>query len=82
VFIGSQKYVLTLVPSGILRGKLAVIGNGLVIDPAELIRQIETLEAAGVDVVNHLAVSNRAHVIFPFHRMLEKMSEGREGGCH
>ena len=79
VVVGSQKYVLTLIPSGILRGKLAVIGNGLVIDPAELIRQIDVLEAVGVDVVNHLAISNRAHVIFPFHRTIEKMSEAREG---
>jgi len=79
VFIGEQKYILTLVPSGILRGKHAVIGNGLVIDPAELIRQIETLEAAGVDVQANLSISNRAHVIFPFHRMMEKMSEAREG---
>jgi len=79
VYIGDQKYILTLVPSGILRGKRAVIGNGLVIDPAELIRQIDTLEAAGVDVVKKLAISNRAHVIFPFHRMMEKMSEAREG---
>ena len=79
VYIGETKYILTLVPSGILRGKMAVIGNGLVIDPAELIRQIETLEAAGVDVAGNLAISNRAHVIFPFHRMVEKMSEAREG---
>ena len=79
VFVGAQKYILTLVPSGILRGKLAVIGNGLVINPEELIRQIETLEGLGVDVANHLAISNRAHVIFPFHRMVEKMSEAREG---
>lgn len=78
VFIGDQRFVLTLVPSGILRGKLAVIGNGLVIDPAELIRQIETLEAAGVDVRHRLAVSNRAHVIFPFHRLMEKLSEARK----
>jgi adenylosuccinate synthase len=79
VVVGSRKYILTLVPSGILRRKLAVIGNGVVIDPAELIRQIDVLEAAGVDVVNHLAISNRAHVIFPFHRMIEKISEAREG---
>ena len=79
VRVGPQKYILTLVPSGILRGKLAVIGNGLVINPAELIRQIETLEALGIDVEKKLAVSSRAHVIFPFHGMVEKMSEGREG---
>ncbi len=79
VYIGQQKYILTLVPSGILRGKRAVIGNGLVINPKELISQIETLEALGVDVASHLCISNRAHVIFPYHQMVEKMSEAREG---
>ncbi len=79
VRVGDQKYILTLVPSGILRGKFAVIGNGLVIKPAELINQIETLENLGVDVTHHLAVSNRAHVILPFHQMMEKLSEARKG---
>ncbi|MCC6590437.1 MAG: adenylosuccinate synthase [Bryobacterales bacterium] len=76
VFIGQQKYVLKLIPSGILRpGKLAVIGNGVVIDPVALLSEIETLEHAGIDVRNQLAISNRAHVIFPFHRLVEKISE-------
>jgi adenylosuccinate synthase len=80
VFIGDRKYVLKLIPSGILRpGKRAVIGNGLVVDPAALLAEIETLEAAGVDVKGNLSISNRAHVLFPAHRMMEKMSEGREG---
>src|SRR6516164_5427374 len=80
VFIGERKYVLKLIPSGILRpGKRAVIGNGLVVDPAALLSEIETLESAGVDVKSNLFISNRAHVLFPAHRMMEKMSEGREG---
>src|SRR5215813_1045358 len=80
VFIGERKFVLKLIPSGILRpGKKAVIGNGLVIDPAALITEIETLESAGVPVASNLFISNRAHVLFPAHRMMEKMSEGREG---
>jgi adenylosuccinate synthase len=80
VFIGDRKYVLKLIPSGILRpGKKAVIGNGLVIDPAALLAEIETLEAAGVAVEGNLFISNRAHVLFPVHRMMEKMSEGRPG---
>ena len=80
VFIGDRKFVLKLVPSGILRpGKKAVIGNGLVIDPAALLSEIETLESVGVQVAGNLAISNRAHVLFPAHRMLEKMSEGRPG---
>src|SRR5579872_6785244 len=80
VFIGEKKFVLKLIPSGILRpGKQAVIGNGLVIDPAALLAEIETLEAAGVPVTKSLLISNRAHVLFPAHRMMERMSEGRPG---
>src|ERR1035437_4557988 len=80
VFIGEKKFILKLVPSGILRpGKQAVIGNGLVIDPAALLSEIEALESAGVAVAANLFISNRAHVLFPAHRMMEKMSEGREG---
>ena len=80
VFIGDKKFVLKLIPSGILRpGKQAVIGNGLVIDPAALLSEIESLESAGVAVAANLFISNRAHVLFPAHRMMEKMSEGRQG---
>src|SRR6201996_332624 len=79
VFIGNQKFVLKLIPSGILRpGVLAVIGNGVVIDPKALLEEISGLEAIGIDVRAQLKISNRAHVIFPFHRTLEKISEGRE----
>src|ERR1017187_2134209 len=80
VFIGEKKFVLKLIPSGILRpGKLAVIGNGLVIDPAALLVEIDALESAGVPGAGRLFISNRAHVLFPAHRMMEKMSEGRPG---
>ncbi len=78
VYIGEKKFVLKLIPSGILRpGVKAVIGNGVVIDPAALLSEIKTLEAAGINVTGQLAISSRAHVIFPFHRMVEKVSEGR-----
>jgi adenylosuccinate synthase len=80
IFIGEKKFVLKLIPSGILRpGKKAVIGNGLVLDLAALLSEIDSLESAGIDVRNHLFISNRAHVLFPAHRMMEKMSEGRPG---
>ena len=79
VYIGDRKYVLKLIPSGILRpGIKAVIGNGVVVDPAALIEELETLEKVGVAVSGNLLISNRAHVIFPFHRLIEKMSEARE----
>jgi adenylosuccinate synthase len=75
---GGRRFVLKLIPSGILHpGKRAVIGNGVVIDPKALLEEIRTLEEAGIDVRGQLAVSNRAHVIFPFHRMAEKVSENR-----
>ena len=79
VYIGETKYILKLIPSGILHpGVRAVIGNGVVIDPAALVQEMDTLIAAGVDVHAQLAISNRAHVIFPFHRLAERLSEGRE----
>jgi adenylosuccinate synthase len=79
VYIKGQKFVLKLIPSGILRpGVQAVIGNGVVIDPAALFEEISGLEAIGVPVRSQLKISNRAHIIFPFHRTIEKISEGRD----
>ena len=79
IFIGEKKTVLKLIPGGILRpGVEVVIGNGVVVDLAALIEEMEMLEASGVEVRNRLHISNRAHVIFPFHRLIEKMSEQRE----
>ncbi len=78
VRIEDRKLILKLVPTGILRdGKQAVIGNGVVVDPEALLREIEGLEAAGISVRDRLRISDRAHVILPFHRMLEKLSESR-----
>jgi adenylosuccinate synthase len=71
--IGEKKFVLKLIPSGILHpGKRAVIGNGLVIDPAALMNEIGMLEAAGIPVLEQLRISNRAHVLFPAHQTMEK----------
>jgi adenylosuccinate synthase len=75
VVVGDRKFVLKLIPSGILHpGKQAVIGNGLVVDPAALLAEIDGLESAGVQVGGNLFISNRAHVLFPVHRMMEKLS--------
>jgi adenylosuccinate synthase len=80
VKVGDRKFVLQLIPSGILRpGKTAVIGNGVVIDPAALLKEMAMLRTAGIEVSGRLVISHRAHVIFPFHRMMEKMSEGKAG---
>ena len=80
VRLGERKFILQLIPSGILRpGKLAVIGNGVVLDPAALLQEIEALEKAGIEVSGRLYVSHRAQVIFPYHRMMEKAAETAPG---
>jgi adenylosuccinate synthase len=74
--IGDRKFILRLVPSGILHpGKTAVIGNGLVVDPLALLEEVGQLVAAGVDVASQLRISNRAQVLLPSHRLLEKITE-------
>ncbi len=80
VYIGSQKYVLHLVPSGILRpGKTCVIGNGVVIDPISLMVEINGLIKLGVKVNGSLFVSETAHIVFPYHRELDELRELRKG---
>ena len=80
VFIGDRKFILKLIPSGILRpGKQSVIGNGVVVDPGALLTEIKMLESAGVAVAGNLFISDRAHVLFPAHRMMEKLTEARPG---
>ena len=79
VYIGDRKFILKLIPSGVLRlGVQAIIGNGVVIDPAALLEEIAMFESAGINVRSQLKISNRAHIIFPFHRLLETISEGRD----
>jgi adenylosuccinate synthase len=80
VIIGKDRYVLQLIPCGILRPKQhAIIGTGVVIDPAALVAEIETLAKAGIDVTGRLHVSNRAHLIFPYHRELDLAAESARG---
>jgi len=80
VIIGKERFVLQLIPCGILRPKQqAVIGTGVVVDPAALVAEIETLSKAGVDVSGRLHVSNRADLIFPYHRELDKVAEIARG---
>jgi len=81
VVIGEEKYVLHLIPSGILhKGKTCVIGHGVVVDPAALIEEIEFLKAKGFDVEKSLKVSDKAHVIFPYHCKLDELREVRKKG--
>ena len=80
VIFNGNRFVLQLIPCGILRpGKHAVIGSGVVVDPAALVAEIETLAKAGISVKGRLPISNRAHLIFPYHRELDKAAEGARG---
>lgn len=81
VIANGQKIVLHLIPSGILHPELkCLIGNGVVVDPAELAKEIYMLEEAGVpDVRKRLMVSETAHLIMPYHRKLDQMMEARRG---
>src|SRR5213592_3344640 len=80
VFIGKQKYVLHLVPSGILRaGKTCVIGNGVVVDPISLMEEIDGLKKLGIQVDKNLLLSETAHLVFPYHRELDAQREILKG---
>ncbi|MDD5291604.1 MAG: adenylosuccinate synthase [Candidatus Omnitrophica bacterium] len=76
VVINGKKYIFHLVPSGILnKNKICVIANGVVIDPQVLIEEISTLKKQGVPVGGNLKVSLLSHVIFPYHKILDKLRE-------
>jgi len=78
VKIGDELYILHLIPSGILHpGKMCVIGNGVVVDPIALTKEISELEERGVEVAGRLLVSDRAHVVFPYHRFLDEAREAK-----
>jgi adenylosuccinate synthase len=80
VIIKGKKFVLHLIPSGILHPqKICAIGNGVVIDPVALKKEIADLAAAGIICRGRLYISNRAHVILEYHRLLEKGDEDRRG---
>jgi adenylosuccinate synthase len=80
VIFDGRRFILQLIPCGILRpGRHAVIGSGVVVDPAALVCEIATLAKAGIDVTGRLHLSNRAHLIFPYHRQMDKAAESARG---
>lgn len=80
VIIGGKKFILQLVPCGVLRPDCrAVIGNGVVLDPMAFLQEIDRLKTLGVDVAGQLFISDRAHVILPYHRMIELAAENAPG---
>ena len=80
VYVEGKKFVLHLIPSGILHpGVTCIIGNGVVIDPQALFKEVDELGRMGVSVDGRLLVSEKAHVILPYHRELDVLSEARRG---
>ena len=80
VFVNGKQTILHLIPSGILHeGVTCVIGNGVVVDPVALFTEIDHLAEQGIDTTGRLFVSDRAHLILPYHRDLEAISEARLG---
>ena len=80
VYVKGQKFVLHLIPSGILHdGVTCLIGNGVVVDPAALFAEVDELAHLNIAVNGRLLVSDRAHLILPYHRELDILSEARRG---
>jgi adenylosuccinate synthase len=81
VVVGGQKFILHLLPSGIFRpGKLCVIANGVVVDPPLLLNEMDELARRGVKTSGNLAISDRAHLVLPYHKELERLQEADPSG--
>jgi len=80
VYVNGAKFILRLIPSGILHSGIAcVIGNGVVVDPAALFAELDELARNGIDVGGRVFISEKAHLILPYHRDLDLLSEARRG---
>jgi adenylosuccinate synthase len=80
VYVDGTKFVLRLIPSGILHpGVTCVIGNGVVVDPQALFAEVDELTKNGIDVSGRIVISDKAHLILPYHRDLDLLSEARRG---
>jgi adenylosuccinate synthase len=81
VKVGDKKYAFHLIPSGILRKECtSVVANGVVIDPLKLLEEIDGLANKGVDVADNLKLSSMAHVVLPYHKLQDQLSESKLGG--
>lgn len=77
--VEDKKYVLHLIPSGILQGKTCVIGNGCVLHLPQILKEISELKAAGIETKGKLFISDRAHILFDFHKIIDATLEERKG---
>lgn len=80
VVINNQEFILHLIPSGILHSdKICLIGNGVVVDPQVLLEEIAMLKRRGIRINKNLFVSDQAHIIFPYHKLLDVLKEKKRG---
>jgi adenylosuccinate synthase len=80
VVVGMEEFILHLIPSGILhRGKKCIIGNGVVVDPAALLKEMDDLKKRGIKIDQSLLISKNAHLIMPYHKALDIASENLKG---
>ena len=80
VVVNGEKFVLHLIPSGILRPETTcVVGNGVVVDPGALLEELDDLTARGVEVGSNLLISDRAHVVFPYHKIIDRLADTADG---
>ena len=79
VVLGEEEFVLHQVPTGVLHpNTLCMIGNGVVLDPETFVTEAEGLEARGIDLTGRLAISERAHLVLPYHKLLDRAAESRQ----
>jgi len=79
VMIGNEQFIFHLIPSGIIRNKECILGSGVVIDPRSLIEEIHLLRSKGVSITQrNLFVSRDAHIVMPYHKLFEQLSEERK----
>ena len=79
VWVGDQRFAFHLIPTGILRGKPCVLGAGMVIDLGVLFEEESELASRGVPVQGKLRISENAHLILPYHKLIEQAEEERRG---
>ena len=79
VMFGEQTFILHLLPSGILRKTTSILGNGVVIDLAEMIKEIDELAQMDISVEDHLHISDRAQLVMPWHKTFDRLGEEQKG---
>jgi adenylosuccinate synthase len=81
ILAGGKKYILHLVPSGLIHpGKIGYIGNGVVLDPFGLIEELELLKKEGIDTIGRIFVSSAVNLVLPYHKLIDLIDEKKRGG--